>query len=94
MPFFRPSYKSIRDGKLSTRQNAIDEASKLLSTLPVHPNEESILTCPAFELAEKIKSKEYSSTAVVAAFARRCITAHNELNYLTEGSALLPLPSR
>lgn len=90
MPLFGPSsYESVRDKKLSDRQSAIDLASKALSTLPVHPNEDTIITIPARELAEKIKAKEYSTLTVVAAFARRCIATQNELNCLTEGSPLL-----
>ena len=90
MPLFGPSsYKSTRDQKLAERQTAIDKASKLLSTLPVHPNEDTILATPAWELAEKIKSKDYSTLEVVTAFARRSIKTHDELNCLTEGS--LPL---
>jgi hypothetical protein len=87
MPLFGSSlYKSTRDQKLAARQAAIDKASTLLSAIPIHPNEDTILATPAWELAEKVKSKEYSTLAIVAAFSRRCIETHDELNCLTEGS--------
>ena len=86
MPLFGPSFfESTRDQKLADRQDALDKASKALDTIPVHPNEEAIVNTSAYQLAGKIKAKEYSTLAVVAAFARRCIETHNETNCLTEG---------
>lgn len=86
MPLFGPSFESVRDKKLSQRQATLDKASEQLSSIPVHPQEDSILATPAWQLAEKIKSKEWSSLTVVAAFSRRCIATQNDLNCLTEGS--------
>ena len=87
MPLFGPSFfESTRDKKLAERQDALDKASKALDKIPIHPNEETILNTPAYQLADKIKSKEYSTLTVVAAFARRCLETHNETNCLTEGT--------
>ena len=89
MPLFGPSfYESTRDKKLADRQDALDKASKALDKIPIHPNEEAILNTPAYQLADKIKAKEYSTFIVVAAFARRCVETHNETNCLTESSPL------
>ena len=89
MPLFGPSFfESTRDKKLADRQDALDKASKALNKIPVHPNEETILNTPAYQLADKIKAKEYPTLAVVAAFARRCVETHNETNCLTESPPL------
>jgi hypothetical protein len=86
MPLFGPSFfESVRDQKLSQRQAALSKASEKLSSIPIHPQEDVILATPAWQLAEKIKSKEWTSLIVVAAFSRRCIQAQNDLNCLTEG---------
>ena len=87
MPLFGPSFfESTRDKKLAERQDALDKASKALDKIPIHPNEETILNTPAYQLADKIKSKEYSTLTVVAAFSRRCLETHNDINCLTEGT--------
>jgi hypothetical protein len=87
MPLFGPSFfESTRDYKLKQRQTALDAASEALSRIPIHPGEETILTTPAWQLADKIKAKEWPSLVVVAAFARRCIVTQEETNCLTEGN--------
>jgi hypothetical protein len=86
MPLFGPSqYESARELKLSQRQAALDRASEYLSAIPEDAKEELILTTSASQLAAKIRKKEWTSLAVVAAFARRCIATQEELNCLTEG---------
>ena len=87
MSFFGPSFfESVKEKKQNERKNAIDRASKILSELPVSPEADTILTAPAWQIAEKIKSREWSSLTVVTTFARRCIEAHNDTNCLTEGN--------
>jgi hypothetical protein len=86
MPLFGPSpFQAAKELKVSQRQNALDEAEKALNLIPVHPEEQLILTTPAWKLAEKIKNGEWTSLTVVAAFARRCIETHNDINTFTEG---------
>jgi hypothetical protein len=86
MPLFGPSYfESQREIKLTQRQNALDASSEALSSIPIHPNEPEILSTPAYLLSSKIASNEWSSLVVVAAFARQCISVHDETNCLTEG---------
>ena len=76
----------MRAQKLAQRQSAIDKATAALALIPVDPSEPEILKSPAWQLAAKIASKDWSAVTVVAAFARRSIEAHNDLNTLTEGS--------
>jgi len=86
MPLFGPSFfESTREQKLAQRQSAIDKATAALALIPVHASESEILKSPAWQLAAKIASKDWSALTVVAAFARRCIETHNDLNTLTEG---------
>lgn len=86
MPLFGTSFfESTRDQKLAQRQSAIDKATAALALIPVHPSEPEILKSPAYQLAAKIASKDWTALTVVAAFARRCIETHNDLNTLTEG---------
>jgi len=90
MPFFGPSFhESVRDKKLSQRQEALDKALGILAEIPVNPEEDVIIATPAHELADKIKSKQWSASTVVAAYARQCVAAHDELNCLTEGILIL-----
>ena len=89
MPLFGPSqFESLRDHKQTQRKNALEKARDLISQVPVHSEEETILTTPAWELAEKIKAKRWSSATVVTAYARRCLAAQDESNCLTEGSVV------
>jgi hypothetical protein len=88
MPLFRPSfYSSTRDKKLSQREEALNDASTLLSEIPIDPEEDTILTTPAWSIHEKIKAKEWTSLQVVAAFSRRLITTQKESNCLTESTS-------
>jgi hypothetical protein len=88
MPLFGPSqFESLREHKQTQRKNALGKARDLISRVPVHSEEETILTTSAWELAEKIKAKRWSSATVVTAYARRCLATQDESNCLTEGSA-------
>jgi hypothetical protein len=86
MPLFGPShFASAKEHKQVQRKNALDKATELISKVPISPEEEIILTTPAWELAQQIKAGRWSSVTVVGAYARRCLTAQNECNCLTEG---------
>ena len=90
MPLFGPSaFQVAKELKLSQRQKALDEAEKALTQIPVHSEEELILETPAWQLAEKIRNGQWTSLIVVAAFARRCIETHKDINTLTEGTLKL-----
>ena len=87
MGLFGPStFEAARDQKLAQRQKALDKAAQVLAEYPSDPKEEVILLTPAYEIAEKIKSKQWTSVEVVVAFARRSLETHDELNTLTEGN--------
>jgi len=88
MGLFGPSaFEKARDAKLAQRQKALDEAEEELANIPPHPEEEIIAKTPAWQLAENIRDKSYTSLDVVAAFARRCLFAQKETNCLTEGQS-------
>lgn len=90
MPLFGPSkFVSARDSKLSQRSKALDAATQLLAEIPIHAQEDVIVNTPAYELASKIKAKEWSSHVVVAAFARQCLAAQEKTNCLTEGILII-----
>jgi hypothetical protein len=87
MLLFEPSnYTSKRDAKLAERQKELDKATEALALVPVHPDDETILRTPAYEIAEKVAGKEWTCLAVVAAFARQCIDVQKDTNCLTEGT--------
>jgi len=88
MPLFGPStFETAREQKLSQRQKALDKAAEVLFQYPFHPKEDALLLSPAYEIAEKIKAKLWTSEEVVVAFARRCLETHHDLNTLTEGKS-------
>jgi hypothetical protein len=88
MPLFGPSeYVSTKHTKLSQRSKALETASKLLAEIPVHAQEDIIVTTPITDLAGKIRAKVWSSLDVVAAFSRRCLAAQEQTNCLTEGKS-------
>lgn len=90
MPLFGPSYfESAKTRKQTECKNALEKASELLANLPVCAQDDAILAAPAWQIAEKIRSKEWSTLTVVTAFARRCIAAHNDLNCLTESDIVM-----
>jgi hypothetical protein len=86
MPLFGPSeFESLREHKQKQRKIALEKARDLISHVPVHAEEETILTTPAWELAKQVKATRWSSATVVTAYARRCLAAQDEINCLTEG---------
>jgi hypothetical protein len=85
MPFFTSTFERTRQQKQAQRTAAIEKAEAALAVIPISPNAETILVSPIEAIADKIRATEWSSTEVVATFARRCIEAHHDLNCLTEG---------
>jgi len=58
MPLFGPSvFETAREQKLAQRQKALDKASEVIFQYPAHPKEDVFLLSPAYEIAEKIKSR-------------------------------------
>lgn len=92
MSLFTSAFKTTRAQKQAQRTAALEKAEEVLGTIPVSPNADEILKSPAVLVAEKIRATEWSTTEVVATFARRCIEAHNDLNCLTEGPHSFPSP--
>jgi hypothetical protein len=86
MGLFGPSsFETAKALKDTQRSAAIEKATKVLADAPLNPDlEEEIVHTPAWQIADKIKAKEWSSFGVVTAFARRCLEAHKDTNCLTE----------
>jgi len=76
--------REARDVRLAADTKALEAAEKRLHDAGTYPSDKDVLASSAVDLGAKVASREISAVALVAFFARRCLSFRGQLNAFTE----------